>query len=303
MIILASMSKKLLLILSLFISYCSYAQNKIVVFQSDFGLKDGAVSAMKGVAMGVSPHLKLYDLTHEIPAYNIWEASYRLYQTVTYWPAGTVFVSVVDPGVGTSRKSVVLKTNTGQYIVTPDNGTLTLVSESLGIAEIRQIDENVNRRRGSEKSYTFHGRDVYAYTAARLAAGVITYEQVGPELPKEVVKLPYQKAELENGKLKGTIDILDVQYGNLWTNIGDDLIKPLNLKVGDVLHLIVYHNGKKAYEGDAPYSSTFGQVAKGKPLAYLNSLLQLSFALNQGSFADVYKIGSGSEWSVLVSRK
>src|SRR6201991_947301 len=131
------------------------AQIKIVVFQSDFGLKDGAVSAMKGVAMGVSTDLKLFDLTHEIPAYNIWEAAYRLEQTVPYWPAGTVFVSVVDPGVGTDRKSVVLKTNSGQYIVTPDNGTLTLIAESLGIAEIREIDEAVNRRQGSQNSYTF----------------------------------------------------------------------------------------------------------------------------------------------------
>src|ERR1700726_357731 len=89
----------------------SSAQNKIVVFQSDFGLKDGAVSAMKGVSMGVSTDLKLFDLTHEIPAYNIWEAAYRLEQTTRYWPAGTVFVSVVDPGVGKARKSVVLKTN------------------------------------------------------------------------------------------------------------------------------------------------------------------------------------------------
>jgi len=105
----------------------SFAQNKIVVFQSDFGLKDGAVSAMKGVAMGVSPDVKLFDLTHDIPAYNIWEAAYRLEQTVQYWPAGTVFVSVVDPGVGTTRKSVVLKTNSGHFIVTPDNGTLTLL--------------------------------------------------------------------------------------------------------------------------------------------------------------------------------
>src|SRR3978361_2319427 len=137
-----------------------FAQNKIVVFQSDFGLKDGAVSAMKGVATGVSPDLKLYDLTHEIPAYNIWEAAYRLEQTVPYWPAGTVFVSVVDPGVGTARKSVGLKTKSGQFIVTPDNGTLTLVAESLGIEEIREIDENLNRRKGSEASYTFHGRDV-----------------------------------------------------------------------------------------------------------------------------------------------
>src|ERR1700759_2168594 len=122
------------------------AQKKIVVYQSDFGLKDGAVSEMKGVAMGVSPDLTLFDLTHEIPAYNIWEAAYRLQQTVPYWPAGTVFVSVVDPGVGTTRKSVVLKTKSGHYIVTPDNGTLTLVAESLGIESVRQIDEALNRR-------------------------------------------------------------------------------------------------------------------------------------------------------------
>jgi S-adenosylmethionine hydrolase len=297
------MIKKLLTILLFLTSYLSQAQNKIVVFQSDFGLKDGAVSAMKGVASGVSPDLKLYDLTHEIPAYNIWEASYRLYQTVAYWPAGTVFVSVVDPGVGTARKSVVLKTNSGQFIVTPDNGTLTLVAEALGIAEIRQIDEVLNRRKGSEKSYTFHGRDVYAYTAARLAAGVITYEQVGPQLPKQIVKIPYQKAMFENGKLKGTIDILDIQYGNLWTNISDDLIKKLNVKIGDRLHLVIYKNGEKKYEGDAPYSDTFGEVAVGKPLAYMNSLMQLSFALNQGSFADTYKIGSGNEWSVVVNKQ
>src|ERR1700685_2732148 len=143
---------------------CCAAQNKIVVFQSDFGLKDGAVSEMKGVAMGVSPELKLFDLTHEIPAYNIWDAAYRLQQTVPYWPAGTVFVSVVDPGVGTARKSVVLKTTTGQFIVTPDNGTLTLVAETLGIGEIREIDEQVNRRPESRNSYTFHGRDVYSFT-------------------------------------------------------------------------------------------------------------------------------------------
>src|SRR6185295_7537254 len=206
------------LIFSLLILICGYGQNKIIVFQSDFGLKDGAVSAMKGVAMGVSPDLKLFDLTHEIPAYNIWEAAYRLEQTVPYWPAGTVFVSVVDPGVGTERKSVVLKTNAGHYIVTPDNGTLTLIAASEGIAEIREIDEAVNRRKGSEKSYTFHGRDVYAYTAARLAAGVITFEQVGPVLPNQVVAIPFQKAKLEGGKIKGTIAILDIQYGNIWTN-------------------------------------------------------------------------------------
>src|SRR6201996_9613789 len=185
--------------------YECLAQNHMVVYQSDFGLKDGAVSEMKGVAMGVSPDLKLFDLTHEIPAYDIWAAAYRLQQTVPYWPAGTVFVSVVDPGVGTDRKSVVLKTKTGQYIVTPDNGTLTLIAESLGISEIREINEALNRRQDSKKSYTFHGRDVYSYTAARLAAGVISFEQVGPLLARqEVVSIPYQKAELKGTMLTGT---------------------------------------------------------------------------------------------------
>lgn len=282
-----------------------FAQNKIVVFQSDFGVKDGAVSAMKGVAMAVSTDLKLFDLTHEIPAYNIWEAAYRLEQTVPYWPVGTVFVSVVDPGVGTDRRSVVLKTNSGHFIVTPDNGTLTLVAQSLGIAEIREIDEAVNRRKGSEKSYTFHGRDVYAYTAARLAAGSISFEQVGPALPKQVLNIPFQKAAMEGKKIKGTIAILDVQYGNIWTNIPAELFNKLNVKVGEKLHVTIYHNQSdsyriKKYEGDMPFSETFGGVAKGKPLAYLNSLLQLSFALNQGNFSAVNKVYSGNEWTVEV---
>ena len=293
-----------LLVVFIMAARLSPAQSKVVVFQSDFGLKDGAVSEMKGVAVGVSPDLKLFDLTHEIPAYNIWEASYRLRQTVPYWPAGTVFVSVVDPGVGTDRKSVVLRTRTGQYIVTPDNGTLTLVAEALGIGEIREIDEAVNRRRDSQKSYTFHGRDVYAYTAARLAAGVITFEEVGPLLPKqEVVSIPYQKAVLEGKVIKGTIPVLDVQYGNIWTNIPDDLFKQLGVSFGDKLQVKIYHNGKIVYQGDMTYSATVGAVAVGKPLAYLNSLLQLSFALNQGSFAEVHKISSGNNWSVEVGKR
>jgi S-adenosylmethionine hydrolase len=286
----------------LLVTNLSFAQNKIVVFQSDFGLKDGAVSAMKGVAIGVSPDLKLFDLTHEIPAYNIWEAAYRLEQTVMYWPAGTVFVSVVDPGVGTNRKSVVLKTKSGHFIVTPDNGTLTLIAESLGIESIREIDEAVNRRKDSEKSYTFHGRDVYAYTAAKLAAGAISFEQVGAVLPNEVVKIPYQKAILENKKVKGTIAILDVQYGNIWTNIPTALFNQLQVKVGDKLHVVIYQNKGRKYEGDMPYCETFGTVANGKPLAYLNSLLQLSFALNMGNFSSTNKIYSGSEWTVEITK-
>ncbi len=277
-----------------------FAQNKTIVFQTDFGLKDGAVSAMKGVALGVSSDLKLYDLTHEIPAYNIWEAAYRLEQTVLYWPAGTVFVSVVDPGVGTNRKSVVLKTKTGHYIVTPDNGTLTLVATSLGVDSIRQIDESTNRRNGSQQSYTFHGRDVYAFTAARLASGVISFTQVGPPLPNQVVSLPYQKAAIKGKSITGTIPILDIQYGNIWTNISNELFQQLHVEYGKMISVIIFENNKKVYEGFMPYYNTFGAVSKGKPLAYMNSLMQVSFAINQNSFASKYHVGSGNKWRVEI---
>lgn len=296
-------SVSLVFIFSTLCFFSVSAQNKTVVFQTDFGVKDGAVAAMKGVAIGVDKDLKLFDLTHEIPAYNIWEAAYRLEQTVSYWPAGTIFVSVVDPGVGSERKSVVVKTKTGHFIVTPDNGTLTLIAESLGIAERREIDEAVNRRNGSQQSYTFHGRDVYAFTAARLAAGVISFEQVGKLLPADsVVKISYQKATIEKNILKGNISILDIQYGNIWTNISADLFNQLHLKFGEQLHIIIYKNKTKVWEGDAPYAQTFSAVIKGKPLVYLNSLMQLSLALNQDSFARKFNIASGSEWSVEVGK-
>src|SRR5690625_2845006 len=164
--------------------------NRHLVLQTDFGLCDGAVSAMYGVALSVDPTLRIFDLTHEIPQYNIWEGSYRLYQTITYWPEETVFVSVVDPGVGTDRLSIVAKTNDNHYIITPDNGTLTHIAENIGIREVREIDETVNRLPNSGESYTFHGRDIYAYTGARLAAGIIRFEDVGNELSNsEIVKL------------------------------------------------------------------------------------------------------------------
>ena len=278
------------------------AQNKIVVFQSDFGLKDGAVSAMKGVAMKVDSSLKLFDLTHEIPAYNIWEAAYRLEQTAPYWPSGTVFVSVVDPGVGTNRQSVVLKTNAGHYIVTPDNGTLTLIAQSEGIAAIRQIDESINRRKGSEKSYTFHGRDVYAYTAARIAAGVISFEQVGKLLPNEIISIPYQSPSISQQSVKGTIPILDIQYGNVWTDIADSLLKKLQINLGDWMDVTIYQDNKKIYQGSMPYVSTFGSVKELKPLVYINSLMQVSFALNQASFSEKYHVYSGAEWTVEIKK-
>lgn len=285
------------LVLALSLVGASALANEALVFQTDFGLKDGAVSAMKGVAFGVDRTLPLHDLTHEIPAYNIWEASYRLYQTLQYWPEGTVFVSVVDPGVGTERKSVVLKTRSGHFIVSPDNGTLTLAAEHFGIEAVRQIDEKTNRLKGSEKSYTFHGRDVYAYTGARLASGAISFEQVGPKLPAEVVTIPYQPAVVEqDGTLKGTIPILDVQYGNVWTNIDEALLGKAGIHKGDNACIRISEGDALKYEGKAPYVSSFGDVPEGQPLVYLNSLLQVSVALNMDSFAAKHQVQSGANW-------
>jgi len=289
-------------LLTALIANTAAAQNGIVVFQTDFGNKDGAVSAMKGVASTVDPSLKLYDLTHDIPAYNIWEAAYRLDQTVTYWPAGTVFVSVVDPGVGTQRRSVVVKTKSGHYIVTPDNGTLTLIALSLGIDSIREIDEVTNRRKNSEASYTFHGRDVYAYTAARLASHKINYEQVGKISTAPISSIAFQKAAIVDNQLKGTIDILDIQYGNVWTNIDQENWKKFTALAhskNEIL-LLIFKGKKLVYTGAMPFENTFGGVAVGKPLAYLNSLMNLSFALNQGSFSEKYHVYAGSDWTVAV---
>ncbi len=276
---------------------------EIVVYQSDFGLKDGAVSAMHGVALGVDDDLKVYNLTHEIPAYNIWEASYRLMQTMEYWPKGTVFVSVVDPGVGTDRKSVVLKTKTGHYVVTPDNGTLTLVAEHFGIDEIREIDEAVNRRKDSTKSYTFHGRDVYSYTGARLAANDITFEEVGSKLPAEVMKIDYQTVSVEDGVIKGNIPILDPQYGNVWTSVPASVFEEAGYKHGDIFEVVIKKGEDVVYQGEIPYVATFGDVEEQTPLIYLNSLLDVSIALNMDNFSATNNVYSGPEWNVELTAK
>lgn len=283
-------------------SAASWSQPALVL-QSDFGVKDGAVAAMKGVATGVSTAIPIYDLTHEIPAYNIWEAALRLEQTAEYWPAGTVFVSVVDPGVGSERKSVVLRTRSGHYFVTPDNGTLTFVASRLGIDAVREIDEATNRRRNSQKSYTFHGRDVYAFTGARLAAGVISFEQVGPELPPQVVSIEHQRPRYENGAVDGNIPILDVQYGNVWTNIDRQTFEQLQVATGDSVEVTIRQGAKVVARLEAPYLTTFAAAAPGRPLLYLNSLDRVALALNQASFAERHHVQSGPAWSIHLSRR
>jgi S-adenosylmethionine hydrolase len=296
-------SQKIILIVAIiFISLIPKAQTGIVVMQTDFGVKDGAVAAMKGVAMQVDKKLQVFDLTHEIPAYNIWEAAFRLEQTAKYWPKGTVFVSVVDPGVGSERKSIVLQTRNGYFFVSPDNGTLTLIAEQMGIKAVREIDEKINRLPGSERSYTFHGRDVFAYTAARLATGKMIFEQVGKLLPAKVEVIKYQKPAIENRIVKGTITVLDVQYGNVWSNIDKSLIKKIGIKINDTVNVKIYNKDNLVYNSSMPYVNTFTGVPEGNNLSYLNSMLQFSVAVNMGNFAGQYKISSGPDWRIEISK-
>lgn len=276
---------------------------KQLVLQTDFGRADGAVSAMYGVALSVNPALRIYDLTHEIPQYNIWEASYRLYQTVQYWPEDTVFVSVVDPGVGTDRLSVVAQTANGQYVVTPDNGTLTHLDESIGIVAVREIDERVNRLPNSGESYTFHGRDVYVYTAARLAAGVISFEEVGPEVAvSDVIRLPHHEAEVLNDGISGNVDILDSRFGNLWTNIPRELLFAQGIHYGDQLEVTISNNYSIVYQSEIKLGESFARSRVGDPILFINSLDKLGIAINQGSFANAYHILSGDSWQVRIRK-
>ena len=277
---------------------------KHLVLQSDFGLSDGAVSAMHGVALSVDPTLGVYNLTHDIPQFNIWDGSYRLFQTINYWPEGTVIVSVVDPGVGTDRLSIIARTTNDRYVVTPDNGTLTHVKEKVGIAEVRIIDEEKHRLPGSGESYTFHGRDIYAYTGARLAAGVISYEQVGPSLDvKEIVTLPITQPSLtEDDGVIGTIDILDVRFGNLWTNISRETFKQLGVKYGDVLEVTIANNHRLIYKNIMKFGRSFADSRLGEPIIFVNSLDNIGLAINQGSFAKAYRIETGANWKITIRK-
>ena len=278
-------------------------QNNLLVLQSDFGLVDGAVSAMVGVALEESPTLKIHHLTHDITPYNIFEGSYRLFQTVNYWPEGTTFVSVVDPGVGSKRKSVVAKTVQNQYIVTPNNGTLSFIKKHVGILAIHEISEVENRRKNTEHSYTFHGRDVYAYTGAKLASGHITFEEVGPELSiDEIVEIPVVETTIGNDFVSGAIDILDVRFGSLWTSITREEFYTLSPEFGDRFEVTIYNNDMLVYQNQVTYGKSFADVRIGQPILYINSLYRVGLAINQGSFAKAYNVGVGAQWSIEIKR-
>ena len=275
--------------------------SKLLVFQTDFTYKEGAVPAMYGVVKSVDRNLEIITATHEIPQYDIWSASYRLYQYVPFWPNDTVFVSVVDPGVGTSRKACVAKLKNGNYVVTPDNGTLTHLDKYFGIEEVREIDETTNRLRGkdNEEVAVFHGRDLFGYCAARLASGIITYEQVGPKYDlSEIKRLEIIEPEIKDNKIVGTFEIMDPNFGNLWGNIPKKMFEDFGFKYGDKVKTTIYKRDEKVFEQDLYYYKSFSLAEDHTVMIYNNELNKISIAEVVGNVAKDYNLGYGNDYRV-----
>lgn len=276
----------------------------ILVFQTDFTYMEGAVAAMYGVVKSVDPTLEIIDATHEIPQYDTYSASYRLSQYMSFWPKGTIFVSVVDPGVGTKRKACVAKTKDGYYIVTPDNGSLTHIFNAVGIEEVREINEDINRlkRVDNKEVSIFHGRDLFGYCAARLASGIITYEEVGAKYDvNEIVRHKLDEAKINNDEVGGVIEIVDPNFGNAWTNIPLEMFKQ-KFNYGDVINTQVKHNEEILFNGTIQFVKAFGDVKKDEPLIYNNEKGKIAIALSQNSFIKKYNIYFGNEYKVKFSK-
>ena len=255
-----------------------------VVFMTDFGVVDDSVALCKGVMYSIAPELRIVDLTHQVTPFSILDGARFLYGATPYFPAGTVFVVVVDPGVGSTRKAIVAKSKRGQYFVLPDNGLMTLVQDRDGIEAAREIT-NREWMIGAALSSTFHGRDIFSPVGAHLAHGQ-DWTQVGPELAvSQLVRLDLVPSKLDERGLSGEVIATDGPFGNLVTNIsGEDFLK-LGYGRGQNVHITI---GKT--EMDIPFVRTFSDVPLKKALLYIDSRGHLGLAVNQGSFESTYGV-------------
>jgi S-adenosyl-L-methionine hydrolase (adenosine-forming) len=253
-----------------------------VVFMTDFGILDDSVALCKGVMYGITPNLRIVDLTHQVDAFSIRDGARFLFGATPYFPAGTVFVVVVDPGVGSSRKAVVVKSKRGQYFVLPDNGLMTMVEDRDGVESIRDIT-NADWMIGAKISSTFHGRDIFSPVGAHIARGD-DWTKVGPEI-EHLVRLDLKPATVDNRGLSGEVIALDGPFGNLITNIDVDDFAKLGYQRGDTVGVTIA--GRKI---EMLFVKTFSDVPLKQPLLFIDSRGRASFALNQSSFAAAYKI-------------
>jgi len=273
---------------------------KIIALITDFGDRGHFVGAMKGVIVNIDSSIRILDISHNIEPQNILEAVYTLADTLKYWPEGTIFVVVVDPGVGLNRKSLVVRTRTGHIVLCPDNGILTEIIEDPGLTDVRVISEAMNRLPGSEQFHTFHGRDVFAYDAGRLAAGLINIDHIGFKMEEQLIKLPIRKASIKYRTVEGAIVKIEHPFGNLCTNIHRSLIEDLENAPGDSLHYEIYESESLIHKGTVPFVKTFGEVKQKSPLAYIDSSNRLGLAINMGNFCSEYKVNAGLSWWIKI---
>ena len=274
-----------------------------LVIQTDFGTGSLSVSAMHGVCAMVDPDLKVADGNNAVDQFNVLDASESLMYLLPYWPKGTVFVSVIDPGVGTARKSCVAKLKDGQYVVTPDNGTLTYIKERIGIESVREIDEKVNRLKGSEGINIFHGRDVYAYCGARLAAGIIDFEGVGPEYPvSEIVEAPYIRPEKTDSQVSGMINEAGEHFGLVGTNIPFEWLEELGMVYGNDVRVTILNGDTTVFDNTIPLAESFGFVSIGQTLLLSSETRTVMMAVNQGNAVTDFGIGFGPKWKMIVRK-
>jgi S-adenosyl-L-methionine hydrolase (adenosine-forming) len=255
-----------------------------VVFMTDFGVVDDSVALCKGVMYSIAPELRIVDLTHEVRPFSILDGARFLDGASPYFPAGTVFVVVIDPGVGSTRKAAVVKSKRGQYFVLPDNGLITLVQSRDGIEAAREIT-NRDWMIGAALSSTFHGRDIFSPVGAHLAHGA-DWTSVGPELDvKKLVRLDLVAPRLDEHGLSGEVMATDGPFGNLVTNVSSEDFLKLGYGHGQNVHVTI---GKT--ELNIPFVRTFSDVPLKKPLLYIDSRGHVGLAVNQGSFAAMYSI-------------
>jgi len=256
----------------------------IIAILSDLGTKDYFVSAMKGVILSINPDAKIIDITHEVPKRDVRTAAFILANAAETFPRGTIFIAVVDPGVGTKRRCVLIQTSNGMFFVGPDNGIFTLVAERFGVSKIYEI---TNRQLMMPKvSPTFHGRDLMAPVAAHLSLG-LKPSMVGPEV-KVLKRLKMPMPKLTKAKIVGYILNID-DFGNLVTNIGADLISRFT-GLGKTMQVSV---GEKDFK--ARFVRTFGDVRPGENLCYIGSTGSLEIAKNMGILAEAVGAKQGDE--------
>jgi S-adenosylmethionine hydrolase len=253
-----------------------------VVFMTDFGIVDDSVALCKGVMYGIVPNLRIVDLTHQVIAFSIADGARFLFGASPYFPSGTVFVAVVDPTVGSTRKAIVVKTKRGQFFVLPDNGLITMVADRDGVESSREIT-NPDWMIGAKVSSTFHGRDIFSPVGAHLAKDD-DWNQVGPEV-KQLVRLDIHPATVNDQGLTGEVIALDGPFGNLVTNISAEDFLKLGYQRGDMLKVTI-----AGHEIQMPFVKTFSDVPLKQPLLFIDSRGRASFALNQTSFAAAYHI-------------